>query len=331
MSYTIDVYKRRTEAVRSLEDYALFVMFFPVLVAGPIERAGHMMPKLTTPAESSRSTRRTRGLFLILMGLFKKVAIADGLARAGEHRLRLDGQPTWADIVAATLLFAFQIYCDFSGLYRHRPRGRQVAGVRPAAQLQPAVLLARPERVLAALAHQPVVVAPRLPLHPAGRQPRRRAAHLPQPDDHDGAGRPLARGGLDLRPLGLLPGRRPVRLPGLLATGRQSPSRRCIRSRSPSGAGRRPLSFAASIGVFFVLTCYGWLLFRAGSLGQVVSFTGRLFIDFGNLAMTLQKPTLAAEAGLAMLILLDASSTRRVARRSTAPGPARSAAPSTRS
>ena len=114
LSYTIDVYKQRTKAVRSLEDYALFVMFFPVLVAGPIERAGHMMPKLTAPRTITLD-QSTRGLFLILMGLFKKVAIADGLASAVNTVYNATGQPSWADVVAATVLFAFQIYCDFSG------------------------------------------------------------------------------------------------------------------------------------------------------------------------------------------------------------------------
>jgi alginate O-acetyltransferase complex protein AlgI len=114
LSYTIDVYKKRTSAVRSLEDYALFVMFFPVLVAGPIERAGHMMPKLTTPRILSID-QTTRGVFLVLMGLFEKVAIADGLAVAVNSVYASTGTPTWADVVAATVLFAFQIYCDFSG------------------------------------------------------------------------------------------------------------------------------------------------------------------------------------------------------------------------
>jgi D-alanyl-lipoteichoic acid acyltransferase DltB (MBOAT superfamily) len=73
------------------------------------------------------------------------------------------------------------------------------------------------------------------------------------------------------------------------------------------GWRERPLSFAASIGVFFVLTVYGWLLFRAASLEQVLRFTTRLFADFGNLATAIKKPTLSAEAGLAMLFLLELS------------------------
>ena len=114
LSYTIDVYKRRTEAVRSLEDYALFVMFFPVLVAGPIERAGHMMPKLTTPRVLSID-QTTRGLFLVLYGLFKKMALADGLAPAVNSVYGSTGTLNGVDVALATVLFAFQIYCDFSG------------------------------------------------------------------------------------------------------------------------------------------------------------------------------------------------------------------------
>src|SRR5262249_44690447 len=95
LSYTIDVYNRRTEAVRRLEDYALFVMFFPVLVAGPIERAGHMMPKLTRPRILTVD-QTTRGLYLILFGLVKKVAIADGLAPTVNSIYASTGASTWA-------------------------------------------------------------------------------------------------------------------------------------------------------------------------------------------------------------------------------------------
>jgi D-alanyl-lipoteichoic acid acyltransferase DltB (MBOAT superfamily) len=63
--------------------------------------------------------------------------------------------------------------------------------------------------------------------------------------------------------------------------------------------------FVLSIAVFFTVTCYGWLLFRAHSFGQIASFTQTLFVDFGNLATTIRKPPLAAMLGLPVLLLLE--------------------------
>src|SRR5437660_8778118 len=79
LSYLIDVYRGRVEASRSLVDYALFVAFFPLLVAGPIARANHLLPQIG----SNRGVRWDRvnvGLFLILWGYYKKVVVADNVA-----------------------------------------------------------------------------------------------------------------------------------------------------------------------------------------------------------------------------------------------------------
>ena len=73
-----------------------------------------------------------------------------------------------------------------------------------------------------------------------------------------------------------------------------------------SGPGRAGwIRFVVSLGVFFAFTCYGWLLFRANSFGQIASFTRTLFLDFGNLAMTLRKPPLAAMLGLPVLLFFE--------------------------
>ena len=114
MSYTIDVYRRKMEPVHRFWDYVLFVSFFPPLVAGPIERASHLMPQLQRPRTITLDAS-TRGLYLILLGLFKKVAIADGLSGSVDSVFGRGGTTGWADIVVASVLFAFQIYCDFSG------------------------------------------------------------------------------------------------------------------------------------------------------------------------------------------------------------------------
>src|SRR5690606_21454413 len=82
MSYTIDVYRGALKPARSLLDFALFVSFFPQLVAGPIERATRLLPQITTPRARPNLALIESGVMLIVLGLFKKVVIADTVARA---------------------------------------------------------------------------------------------------------------------------------------------------------------------------------------------------------------------------------------------------------
>ncbi|NEP00265.1 MAG: hypothetical protein F6K58_16615 [Symploca sp. SIO2E9] len=79
MSYTIDIYRRQMKATKRFLDFALFVSYFPQLVAGPIERAADLLPRLLKPRQLNLD-QSLRGIFLILFGLFKKIAIADSIA-----------------------------------------------------------------------------------------------------------------------------------------------------------------------------------------------------------------------------------------------------------
>lgn len=114
LSYTIDVYRRKLEPETHLGRFALYVSFFPQLVAGPIERAVNLLPELKKKVDIDPDQIAV-GLKLILWGLFKKMVIADRLA---DYVNRIygdvDGQ-TGTTLLIATYFFAFQIYCDFSG------------------------------------------------------------------------------------------------------------------------------------------------------------------------------------------------------------------------
>jgi alginate O-acetyltransferase complex protein AlgI len=114
LSYTIDVYRRQIPATSRFADFALFVAYFPQLVAGPIERAAQLIPRLQT-ARRVRLDDISGGTYLILLGLFKKVAIADGLGPAVSSVFNSTGTPSWAEVVVASSLFLVQLYCDFSG------------------------------------------------------------------------------------------------------------------------------------------------------------------------------------------------------------------------
>lgn len=114
MSYVFDIYHERQKPVTNYIDYSLFVSFFPLLVAGPIERAHHLLPQIQKP-RTFNSKQAADGLRQMLWGFFKKVVVADSCAIAAnnvfDHYGTLDG----ASLVLGAVLFAFQIYGDFSG------------------------------------------------------------------------------------------------------------------------------------------------------------------------------------------------------------------------
>jgi alginate O-acetyltransferase complex protein AlgI len=114
MSYVFDIYRGHQKPIRNIIDYAVFVSFFPLLVAGPIERASHLLPQVQQK-RTFNYQQAVEGCRLILWGLFKKVVIADNLA--------LIVDPIFIDyplyngiaLVLGALAFSFQIYGDFSG------------------------------------------------------------------------------------------------------------------------------------------------------------------------------------------------------------------------
>jgi len=114
VGYTIDVYWGRRVPERHFGIFALYVSFFPQLVAGPIERAKNLMPQFRKYFEFS-SVRASAGLKLMLWGFFKKIVIADSIAIVVDQIYNNVELYSGAPLVFATVLFAFQIFCDFSG------------------------------------------------------------------------------------------------------------------------------------------------------------------------------------------------------------------------
>ena len=113
MSYAIDVYRRELPATRNLVHFLAYVSFFPQLVAGPIERARHLLPQFAATRTITLSQVR-EGIWLCLWGMFKKVVIADNLAPLVEMVYGQDS-PAGPMVILATIAFALQIYGDFSG------------------------------------------------------------------------------------------------------------------------------------------------------------------------------------------------------------------------
>jgi len=114
LSYVIDIYKDRIKAEKSFVDYAVFVSFFPLLVAGPIERATHLLPQIKKERIFDY-TKAVDGLRQILWGLFKKIVIADNCAEYANQIFNNSTDHSGSTLLLGALFFTFQIYGDFSG------------------------------------------------------------------------------------------------------------------------------------------------------------------------------------------------------------------------
>ena len=124
LSYTLDVYRRRIKPEKNILKYALFVSFFPQLVAGPIERSENLLPQIQNiPNIKVWDFERIRdGFFLMMWGLFQKLVIADRASILVDNVIHNYPYYGFVEIAAAILLFAVQIYCDFGG-YTNIARG----------------------------------------------------------------------------------------------------------------------------------------------------------------------------------------------------------------
>lgn len=114
LSYVFDIYNKKIKPSNNWIEYALFVSFFPLLVAGPIERATHLLPQIEKPRKFNYELA-VSGLKQILWGLFKKIVIADNCAKAVNLIFNSYESQSGGTLFLGAILFSFQIYGDFSG------------------------------------------------------------------------------------------------------------------------------------------------------------------------------------------------------------------------
>lgn len=124
ISYSIDVYRGQIKAERNILKYALFVSFFPQLVAGPIERSTNLLPQIQNVDKFNlwNFNRVRDGFFLMMWGFFQKLVIADRASIVVDNVINNYSEFGFVEISIAAVLFAFQIYCDFGG-YTNIARG----------------------------------------------------------------------------------------------------------------------------------------------------------------------------------------------------------------
>jgi alginate O-acetyltransferase complex protein AlgI len=114
LSYTVDVYRGDLKPERHFGKYALFVSFFPQLVAGPIEKSKNLLPQFSLQHDFDYDRAR-RGLLLMLWGFFQKVFVADRLGQLVNIVYSNPSKYAGIEVAVASIFFAFQIYCDFAG------------------------------------------------------------------------------------------------------------------------------------------------------------------------------------------------------------------------
>ncbi|MEM6742401.1 MAG: MBOAT family O-acyltransferase [Pseudomonadota bacterium] len=294
LSYTISIYRREIEPSRDFFDFALFVAFFPQLVAGPIERASNLLPNIEKPRMLSWDALG-RGTVLCLLGLIKKVVIADGVAPSVDA-IYASPDPTRLDVLLATWLFAIQIYGDFSG-YTDIARGvAKMLGFRLMRNFAQPYFAADPQEFWRRW-HISLSTWLRdyLYISLGGNRGGRRATYR-------NLMATMTLGGLwhgaawNFVAWGVFQG-------GLLAAHRALTGRH---GRSGEGVSRGWGAWAMralGIAVFFQVVCYGWLLFRATSFAQIVDFTWRLAA--GPSGLTVPEPPFAALLGLGFLFVWD--------------------------
>jgi D-alanyl-lipoteichoic acid acyltransferase DltB (MBOAT superfamily) len=265
LSYVVDVYRRQIAPCRSFRDYAVYVTFFPQLVAGPIERASHLVRQVVEPRILTWQ-KIGDGLWLVVLGYFLKVVVADNAAVVADRSFNTsDG--TGSDALIGIYAFALQIYCDFAG-YSNIARGTaSVMGFdimvnfrQPYLATSPSDFWRRWHISLSTWLRDYLYI----PL--GGNRISRNRTYV-------NLMLTMLLGGLwhgaswKFVVWGLYQG-------GLLALFRLL----------PEPAARPSIWFTllkpVKIAAMFQLTCYGWLIFRCNSLAQAAAFTRSLIVDF---------------------------------------------------
>ena len=265
MSYVIDVYRREIPATRKFVDFAVFVAFFPHLVAGPILRAAKLLPQIELPRTISREQVRD-GLWLIAWGYFLKVFVADNLAPLTNAVFEPGAKHPGIDVWLGVYAFAFQIYGDFAG-YSNIARGTsKLMGIELIENFRFPYFVRSPQ---AFWRHWHISLSTWLRDYlyiPLGGN-RRGEAHTQR-----NLLITMVLGGLwhgaawTFVLWGVYQG---LLLVGYRAADRASAFKAWVE-------GRGTVVRATSWFVMFHFTCYGWLIFRARSLEQIGSMTWRM-------------------------------------------------------
>ncbi len=290
MSYTIDVYRGRVSPVPSILDFALYVSFFPQLVAGPIERAETFIPQVL-------SRNRVLGndwaaaLHLIVWGYFKKVYIADSVA-VYVNRVFALSDPSGFEAALAVYAFAVQIYCDFSG-YTDIARGvAKLFGFELMLNFNLPYFAKNPQEFWTRW-------------HISLSSWLRDYLYIPLGGNRGGQLKTWRNLMLTMLLGGLWHGAAWNFVIWGFYHGLLLIVHRRLSTADLRGLGLRDIPNWLSIGVMFQFTAYGWLLFRATSWSQIVLFSSRILQPWQGFSMAEVYGLLPYAAPLAAVQLLQ--------------------------
>ena len=276
ISYVIDVYRREIRATTHPLDFALFVAYFPHLVAGPILRASLLLSQIEQP-RTVTAAHVARGLWLVGWGCFQKMFVADNLAPLVDTVFGRSATPTGADVLVASWAFAFQIYGDFAG-YSNIARGvSRMMGIELNVNFRFPYFVISPQEFWR---HWHISLSTWL----------RDYLYIPLGGNRYGAWKTHRNLLITMTLGGLWHGAAWTFVIWGVFQGVMLVVGRTI-GRWAERAGiviREGLSVPrVLLGILmFQVTCYGWLIFRAESVSQLARFTRLLFTDFRPTATT---------------------------------------------
>ena len=292
ISYAVDVYRGQLEPEKSYINFSLFIAFFPSLLAGPLDRAKNFLDQFSIVRKHT-AAGIYEALHLVIYGLFKKIVIADGVVRTVNSVFDSSGQPSWIDIVIATVLFTIQIYCDFSG-YTDIARGSaKFFGIE-------------------------LMINFNLPYfsknsrefwnrwHISLSRWLRDYLYIPLGGNRCGVSKTYRNLMLTMILGGLWHGA----AWNFIFWGFYHGIILCLHRaidvfKSTTASRCAPIINAMKTIFFFFVISYGWLLFRTPSLEKLVNFSSIIIYDFGNLAFSAMRPRAAALIGVVLLACIE--------------------------
>ena len=292
ISYVIDVYRGVVDPENRYINFSLFIGFFPALLAGPLDRPKDLLSQFTVKRKLFADDIYA-GLHLFLYGLFKKVVIADGVVRTVNSVFASSGRVNWLDVIVASVFFTIQIYCDFSG-YTDIARGTaKFFGINLTLNFDLPYFSKNPQEFWRRW-------------HISLSSWLRDYLYISIGGNRNGKAKTYLNLMITMALGGLWHGA----AWNFILWGIYHGFLLCIHRAATSIKNFTHTWWTFIINVikilcFFAITCYGWLLFRAESIEQIINFTSVLICDFGNMDFGALRPRAAVVLGLLILLSIE--------------------------
>lgn len=292
ISYVVDVYRGDVDPENRYINFSLFIGFFPALLAGPLDRPKDLLSQFAI-ARKLNTNDIFAGLHLVLYGLFKKVVIADGVVRTVNSVFVSSGRVNWIEVVVAAVFFTIQIYCDFSG-YTDMARGTaKFFGINLTLNFDLPYFSKSPQEFWKRW-------------HISLSSWLRDYLYISLGGNRNGKAKTYRNLIFTMALGGLWHGA----AWNFVLWGIYHGFLLCIHRAVTSVKNLTQTRWSFIINTikivcFFAVTCYGWLLFRAISIEQIINLTAVLICDFGNMDFRALRPRATVALGLPILLFIE--------------------------